>query len=259
LSQRDWDVLDDLARVRLLSVRQIERLHLHDGSPLARSRRARALTQRLHELGLITRLDRRVGGVRAGSAGYVYGLATLGQRLVGAGSAGGRRPRRPWEPRPAFTDHILGVSELYVQLRELEADERIEDVVFQAEPACWRFWTGPGGEQLVVKPDAYLRFAIGDYEHSFFVELDRSSQSSNVIRQKGETYAAFYLSGVEQRKREVFPRVLFLTLDEPRSARIMEALSKLDADDWRLFQVQQADEAFSDVLPTAPGQGDRRA
>jgi hypothetical protein len=251
LSQRDWQLLGDLDRVRLLSAQQIQRLHVSDGSPLTQARRSRALTQRLHDLGLVTRLERRVGGVHAGSAGFIYGLATKGQRLVGGvGPAGGRRLRRPWEPSTFFTDHILAVSELYVGLRELQAREQIDELAFQAEPACWRSWNGIGGERLIIKPDAFVRFGQGDYEFVFFVELDRSTQSSNVIRRKAQVYVDYYRSGIEQERRGLFPRVLFVTLDERRSNQIVETLGKLDPDTWQLFQVRSADEAFTDEVPT---------
>jgi hypothetical protein len=253
LSERDWRVLHDVARVRLLSARQVERLHVHDGSPLTHARRARALTQRLFDLQLLTRLERRVGGVHAGSAGFVYGLSSMGQRLAsGVGPAGGRRVRKPWEPSPPFVDHILGVSELYVRLRESELDKRLEGLVFEAEPACWRYWTGLGGERLVLKPDAFVQFGAGDYEYHYFVELDRSSQSRTVLQKKGETYARFFLSGVEQQRTGIFPRVLFVALSQGRVEQIVEALSGLDADFWRLFQVQTTKDAFEDVLSRPP-------
>jgi hypothetical protein len=200
--------------------------------------------QRLHDFGVVVRLDRRVGGVHAGSAGHVYGLAPLGQRLTnGVGPAGGKRLRKPWEPSSAFVDHILGVSEMYVHLRELEAQRDIEDLVFEAEPACWRFWTGLAGERLVVKPDAFVRLNRGDYEYRYFVEVDRASQSSTVIRRKGETYVDYFLSGSEQRRAGLFPLVKFITIDERRRAQIVDALGKLDAEHWRLFQARLADDS----------------
>ena len=245
LGPRDWAVLSDLARLRLLTTRQVERLHVADGSSLTRARRARALMQRLHALGLVTHLDRRVGGVHAGSAGHVYGLAAKGQRLTNdVGPAGGRRFRKPWEPSALFTDHILAVSELYVRLRELEAAKHIEDLVFQAEPACWRTWTGAGGERLIVKPDAFVGFAHGDYDYRYFVEVDRASQSRTVIRRKGEVYIDYYRSGREQTVAGLFPRVLFVTPSIARSSQIVDALGKLDAEHWQLFQVQTEHEAF---------------
>jgi hypothetical protein len=245
LGERDWAVLRDLAKVRLLSVKQVERLRVIEGSGLTRARRTRALMERLNKLGLVVRLDRRVGGVHAGSAGHVYALTTRGQRLTSrVGPAGGRRLRKPWEPSPAFVDHLLGVSELYVRLGQLEADHQIEGLVFEAEPACWRHWTGMAGDRLVIKPDAFLRFDRGDYEYRYFVEVDRASQSNSVIRRKGEAYVEYYLSGSEQARSGLFPLVLFVTTSDKRRSDLVEALASLDADYWRLFQVQTESEAF---------------
>lgn len=243
LSDRDWQVLHDLARVRLLTVRQIERLHLGDGSSRTRARRTRSIMQRLHDLDLVTRMERRVGGVHAGSAGNVYALTSKGQQLTtNAGPAGGRRPRRPWEPSLAFTDHVLAVSELYVGLREAEASKRLQELIFEAEPTCWRPWTDVSGARLVVKPDAFVRFAREDYDFSYFVEVDRASQSRNVIRRKGEVYIDYFMSGTEQRRHDVFPQALLVTTDDKRRSQIAEALAKLDAEYWRLFRILLDDE-----------------
>jgi Replication-relaxation len=253
LSKRDQAVLDDLAHVRLLTVRQLQRLHLETGSSLTRARRTRATMERLHRLGVVTRLDRRVGGVHAGSAGHVYGLSSTGQRLTtGVGPAGGRRARRPWEPSLPFVDHLLMVSELYVRLREAERTSVISGLRFEAEPACWRRWTSVAGEQLIVKPDAYARFERGGYEHRFFIEVDRATQSSTVIRRKGMVYVDYFRSGVEQAHSGLFPRVLFVTTDDARRGQLVEALTRLDADDWQLFQAQTDAEAFADLLRAPP-------
>jgi hypothetical protein len=238
LSERDWAVLDDLARVRLLTGRHVERLHLRDGSPLTQARRTRSLLQRLNDMGLVVRLERRIGGLHAGSAGFVYGLAPLGQRLTTErGPAGGRRLRRPWEPSRYFVDHILAVSELYVQLRELERAGRFELLRFDAEPACWRTWTGLSGERLVLKPDAYLMIATRDFEYASFVEVNRSTESLNVIRRKAQTYVTYYQSGAEQHAHGVFPRVVWLPDIEQRREHLVDGLARLDAEHWRLFSV----------------------
>ncbi len=46
------------------------------------ARIARRVLARLTELGVLARLERRIGGLRAGSSGYVYYLGPAGQRLV---------------------------------------------------------------------------------------------------------------------------------------------------------------------------------
>jgi len=100
LSERDLAVLQGLAELRLLTGRQVQRLYVADGSPTTQARRARALLQRLAELRLVVRLGRRVGGVRAGSSGYVYGLSGHGQALLAVGGPMGGSRRRVWETSP---------------------------------------------------------------------------------------------------------------------------------------------------------------
>ena len=99
---------------------------------------------------------------------------------------------------------------------------------------------------LAEKPDAFVRFNRGDYEYRYFVEVDRASQSSTVIRRKGDSYVEYFLSGSEQQRGGLFPLVLFITIDDRRRAQIVDALAKLDAEHWRLFQVQLAEDSFID-------------
>ena len=244
LSEREWAILRDLARVRLLTGRHVQRLHLHDGSPLTQARRTRSTLQRMSDMGLVHRLERRIGGLHGGSSGFVIGLAAKGQRLVsGVGPAGGRRLRKPWESSWRFTHHVLAVSELYVQLREAERAGALELHEFDAEPAGWRFWTGLHGERLILKPDAFVVLSVGDIEHRSFVELDRATESLTVIRKKAASYIAYYDAGSEQQRFGIFPRVLFVVPDEKRKEQVVDVLAKLDALYWRLFQVVTIEQA----------------
>src|ERR1039458_319034 len=95
LSDRDLAILLSLAALHFLTTRQVERLHFPVGelTPLAASRSSRRVLARLHESGLVERLERRIGGVRAGSASYVLTLSALGARLLQADSR--RRSRGP--------------------------------------------------------------------------------------------------------------------------------------------------------------------
>lgn len=244
LSERDWVILQDLARLRLATGRQLQRLHVADGSPLTRTRRTRSILQRLSDNGLLVRLERQVGGVHAGSSGYTYGLSAAGQRLTSLrGPAGGVRLRRPWEPAPGFVDHVLLVSELYVRLREAEAAKLVELLAFETEPACWRWWHEPSGERRVLKPDAFVRLGVDDVEHVSFVEIDRATESTTVLRRKAETYVAYWRSGEEQAREGVFPRCLWLVPSAKRLEQLSGVLGRLDPDAWRLFQVASFDEA----------------
>jgi hypothetical protein len=244
ISGRDAAILSDLKRLRLLSGRQVERLHFTAGSALTRARRCRRTLARLTDSGVLHRFARRVGGLYGGSADYVYGLDSLGQRLSDSrGPAGGSRRRRPWEPSSLFVAHVLAVSELYVKLREQERESATKLLQFDAEPLCWRIWKEWSGEALVVKPDAFVVTLSGDDEYLTFVELDRSTQSRPVIRRKAEAYTAYWQSGHEQQRHAVFPQVLFVALDERRKAQLVDVLGQLDPEAWQLFRVCRAQDA----------------
>jgi hypothetical protein len=199
----------------------------------------------MSDMKLTHRLERRIGGVQAGSAGFVYGLAARGQRLInGTGPAGGRRLRKPWESSSSFTHHVLAVSELYVRLRERERRGELQLQEFDAEPAGWRWWMGMHGERWCLKPDAFVALGVGELEHRSFVELDRSTESLSVIRKKAESYIAYYDSGTEQQRCGIFPKVVFVVPDDRRLAHIVHVLARLSADNWRLFQVVTNEQAM---------------
>jgi hypothetical protein len=78
VSDREWSVLTTLHTVRVATSVQLEALHFADVTP----RQARQTLASLTARRLIARLPRRVGGVRAGSAGFVYVLDVAGLRLA---------------------------------------------------------------------------------------------------------------------------------------------------------------------------------
>src|ERR1700737_5012917 len=82
LSDRGRKILVDLGRVRVLSGNHLTRLHFSSLSIHTRDRLRRRVMQRLLDLGLVTTLDRQIGGVRAGSSGLIYALSAAGQRAL---------------------------------------------------------------------------------------------------------------------------------------------------------------------------------
>lgn len=246
LSSRDRDVIASLDLLRVCCTRQLERLHFTDGTELASARACRKTLERLVSLGAITRLERRVGGVRAGSAGFVYALDTAGQRLAsGSGPAGGRRLRRPWTPGQAFLWHRLDVSEVYVRLRESERLDKLELLEFWAEPLCWRRFTGVGGARTVLKPDAFARVGVGEFEHLTFVEVDRATEATPTIARKLAIYRRYFQTGREQERFGAFPRIVFLVPDEERKAVIVDVLAAQPPERWDLFRVALFDDAVT--------------
>lgn len=232
LSQRDWRVLADVGRLSLVSGKQLRRLHYQATS--SGQRLARMDLARLSDWRVLTRLDRRVGGVRAGSEGFVYALDALGQRLVFPKR---RRYRLPYTPQSAFIAHSMAASELYVELKEAESRGELDLIEFNSEPSCWRRFSGPGGRALVLKPDAFVVSGRGQYEYHYFVEVDRNTESLPRITEKARLYARYWQSGREQGAHGVFPGVLWVVPDERRRTRLIDALGMLDAEHWPLFQI----------------------
>lgn len=243
LSARDLAILSSLGELRMLTAKQIQRLHVADGSPRTQARRTRAVLQRLAELGVVVRLARRIGGIRAGSEGHVYGLSGLGQAILEVnGSFGGRR-RPVGETKPAFQDHLLGVSELYVQLVEISRRSEVEVLVFHAEPACWRVHSGIGGQRVALKPDAYLCLGMGEFEQRAFIEMDLASEHLPTITRKCQRYVAYWHSGLEQQRHGVFPKVWWLVPSPHRRDGIASVIGKLAHSTQALFTVTLHHEA----------------
>lgn len=183
-------------------------------------------------------MQRRVGGVHAGSAGYIYALSSLGQRLLDTpGPAGGARRRKPWEPSAHFVDHILDTAETYVLLHEAAAGGELDLLQFDTEPACWRSATQFGGATLLLKPDAYVRVGIDDFEQVSFVEIDRGTEHTPTLRRKLAAYVDAYHAGIEQEDGQAFPNVVWITPDDQRAELIRGLIARLPPEQAELFAV----------------------
>lgn len=236
LSARDHAILGDLARFRLMSGRQLQQLHVVSDQPTTAARRTRAVLHRLSSLGVVVRLERRIGGIQAGSEGHVYGLSGLG-RAVLTQTGVTVHGRTTWETKPAFQDHLLAIGELYVGLRQLERQARLELLDFETEPDAWRSFAGPSGEALPVKPDAVAAVGIGELEQVAFVEIDCGTESLPTIARKCQRYLAYWRSGVEQHRSGLFPRVWWLTHTARRKQRLRTVVDQLARDEQPLFAV----------------------
>jgi len=243
LSDRDWAVLHTLARVRLATASQLERLHFAGVS----RRQARSALASLVSRRALARLPRQVGGVRAGSAGFVYALDVAGQRLTRSIES---RPQRPWEVGQIFLAHSLAVTELIVGLAEA-VRARCDGAAlaqYEGEPGCWRPFTGPGGARAVLKPDAEVILTFGRFEDRWLIEVDRATESRTALDRKLQRYLDYWRTGHEQAATGVFPRVLWVVPDDARRAVMIDALGRLPAESWPLFAASTSEEAVSRIL-----------
>jgi Replication-relaxation len=254
LTDNDRAVIRRVAALRFATGGQLTRLHFADDpDPAVNARAARRALLRLTRLECLARLPRPVGGLRAGSAGFVYRLDVAGQRFAeDQGWQPKRRRRRSDAPGTLFLNHTLQVSELHTLMVEADRSGRIELLELTAEPACWRSYAGYGGQvPATLKPDSFMRLGLGDYEDSYFVEVDLGSEGSAALEWKLGDYVAYAASGVEQARREVFPRTIWLAPDQRRVEVIEACIGRQPPAARKLFVVALQADAIDVVAGTS--------
>lgn len=248
LTARDLAILTQVGELRLMSTRQIEALHFPLAIHISKGAAARAsrrVLERLAHERLLRRLQRRIGGIYAGSAGYVYSLGPVGQRLLQL-----EQPRpRLWEPSRLFVEHTLAISQLATELTLAAQVGRLELLTLQAEPECWRRL--PGVARVILRPDLFVAIGAGELELRWFVEIDRGSVHLPTLLKKCRLYESYYRSGSEQAAGGVFPRVLWITT-EARGKALSDAITKNGRLTDRLF-LTTTDSNALDVLAGGAG------
>lgn len=249
LNVRELDVLSSVDRFRYLTATQIETLHFagHASAETAARIRRRVL-DRLVAAHLLVRLERRIGGVRAGSSGYVYRIGALGYRVVRGHATMSGRVR---EPSSTFLDHTLEVAQLSIDITAAARvdSSAIEVTGLEPEPHCWRsFQKGLGGVE-VLKPDLFLALGIGEYEDHWFCEVDRGTESTTAVVRKCKVYLDYMRSGIEQKRHDVFPKVLWIVPNARRKLLLEGALRKsLELNAADIFGVVQTADALRTLI-----------
>jgi hypothetical protein len=224
LSERDRRILEHVAQLRLLCARQIQSLLFPDeqhASAATAARCCRRVLERLTRDRLLVRLERRVGGVRAGSASFVYAIGPIGHRVI---QPVGTRRRRLAEPSFRFVDHTLAIADLLVELTVHARAGAWELVRWESEPNSWRDVVTLGGA-ITLRPDLFLVLAVNEYELRWFVEIDRATEHLPAITRKCRLYNTYYRSGGEQQRHSVFPRVLWIAPNEQRADWMQKAIA----------------------------------
>jgi hypothetical protein len=221
--------LPHLAHARLLSGAQLDRLLGEPGlSPETVGRVRRRIMARLVALGLVTMLNRRVGGIRAGSVGHVYALTTAGHRLLAilSGQPEPARHQPVRAPGELFLHHTLAVSGVYVDLIENSRGGVFSVHTFTTEPDCWH----PAGNGARLRPDAYTVLRHGTTGHCWWLEIDNGTENVPRLRAKIRTYRDHANSGGVG-PDGVPPRLLFTTPDHHRAAQITALTNGTDTAD----------------------------
>lgn len=264
LSERDKALLHSLQDYRYLLTGQIERLYFHKlGSSRARRRTTNRSLQKLEGLGLTASLERRIGGVRAGSSSFVWTLTPIGHRLLDlVDDTASKARKRSYEPTYTFLQHTLAVAEVAIQLTEHAMRGRIGLLERQVEADGRRAFTNTGGSVSALVPDLYVvttpvtkgksGSSPADYEDHWFIEIDLATESPAVVVRKCELYLAYLRSGEEQKRSGVFPLVVWVVPDSKRQTTLVDHITKNLPDDTGLFSVITLGQLTNLVLTGEP-------
>jgi len=223
LSERDRKIIGSVDQLRLASSLHLERLHFGDLSPAVRARIRRRVLARLVIWRVLMSLERRIGGVRAGSSGLVFALDTAGRQLAreSAAESGTSGTRRPREPSVVLLAHSLAASELFVSLTELGRVHGFTVADYRTEPACWYPFLGGW-----LKPDAYLKLSTAGYDDHWWIEVDKGTEHVPVIRKKLLTYINYASCG-GLGPAGVLPRVLVTVPTDKRREQVQGVIAGL--------------------------------
>ena len=240
LADRDLSILRSVEEFRLLTAPQIETLHFIDhATPLTAARSARRVLERLTRDRVLARLERRIGGVRAGSASYVYAVGPAGHRLLHDDAT-----RRWREPSETFVAHTLDVANLVITVMSAARAGKTTLVEYQTEPACWRDFPRPMAGLQTLKPDLFMATATVDAELRWFIEVDLGTESGAAIVRKCRTYHAYWQTGIEQDCHDVFPKVIWIADTTRRAGLINRAIRGARSLHQPLFGVTTNSEAI---------------
>jgi hypothetical protein len=201
IQERDWRILLDLFMCRVMSLRHVCDLHF-----AGRMEGAKKRLQKLKRAGLVRERPRRVG---------TPSLLHLTKQAFLELQKDGRLDQFP-AMSPGLMEKRGNVSELTLQHEleimnvrtalqlALEAHPALTLAEFSTWPALYEFTalhvsSALGRRQLTIRPDGFIRVHERDggevFEHMFFLEVDRSTETQEIIGQKGSCYLNFYQSG----------------------------------------------------------------
>jgi hypothetical protein len=142
--------------------------------------------------------------------------------------------------------------------------ENLRVAEYSTWPALYQFKAfRSSGEQVIVKPDGFMRVHEteadgGSSEHTFFLELDRSTESLDILCQRAYRYSDYYRSGGyaircggSSKDYKQFPfRVIWVCKTAQRKQNLMERLRTSTPPILTQALVGITDDAVSDPLGT---------
>jgi hypothetical protein len=199
LQARDFEILQGLFESRVMTAAHIAALYF-DGKKEAAKKRL----QRIKGHGLIGERKRRV------NEKSVLFLTRLGHALLEQQNLLSAFPKLSptvFEKRASVSEltllHELQVMDVKAAFHSvLKNSETFTTAEFSTWPRLHEFKVArrPNGEETLVKPDGFIRIDEkesdgGLSEHTFFLEVDRSSETQETLVNRAGCYLDYYKSG----------------------------------------------------------------
>lgn len=222
LSERDWSIIRFIDRHRYATTTQLRRRFFSQHASQAAAMRACVrVLGRLFTHRILTRLERRIGGVRHGSSAFIWCLDVVGDHLTRRQGTPRRRVREPSFP---FLDHTLAVTETHVRLYEAEIGGSFGLDGVEVETEAWRDYVTSSGAKRVLKPDLKVTIGSDAYTDHWYLEIDRGTEWLPVLMRKSRAYEEYRRTGRGQAEHGVFPRVLWVLPGRGRVERLRAAI-----------------------------------
>jgi hypothetical protein len=201
LQERDFEILLGLFECRVMTLSHITGLYFGGKSEAAKKR-----IQKLKAGGYLWERTRRIGDpsvLHIGKKAYTA-LQTHG-RLTAFPNIGLAAFDKRAQVSALTLRHELEVIEVRAAFFEaVRKQPQLSIVEFGTWPALHQFTAHHtssqfGRRELTVKPDGFIRIreaaTDGTFEHMFFLEVDRSTETQEIIAQKAACYLSYYQSG----------------------------------------------------------------
>lgn len=250
LSDRDQRILRFVSDHRFATTIHIRRMFFAGhATPLAAARACVRVLDRLYSERLLGRLERRIGGVKHGSASFIWHLDIQGERLTRPDGVAKRLVR---DPSVAFVDHALAVVDVRVRIEEAAREGAFTVERIEVETAAWRSYLDARGTTTMLKPDLMATTSSGDYEDHWYIEIDRGTESLPVLLRQSRAYADYRRTGRPQAEHGVMPRVLWAMPTQRRVARLKAAIAATADLPDRLFTVLTTEELIPAMCDPPP-------
>ena len=198
IQDRDLEILRGLFESRIMTAQHVADLYF-DG----RYEAARKRLQGLKGAGYVGERPRKV---------YEQAVLFMTRKAFAVLCERGKitdYPRLTWanlEKRVRVSDltlrHELAVMDVKAGIaKAVRQTDHMEVAEFSTWPVLYQFEAAsPSGERVTVKPDGFIRIRetarTGEsFEHTFFLELDRSSEPQNTLELRAACYRDYYQRG----------------------------------------------------------------